>query len=461
VIGISTFYLKGGQSLNFAVPASSLKKLMGRIHSDSKPQPFVDAIDQKENAVWQDEGFKSAVALFRKREYAQALPILNSVINRLPPNADVEFLLGGVQRNLGNIKEAAAAYARSAKLEPSNFKTWIFLAGCLELLGKHSDAIEAYTAAAKMNPKDATLWFELGVVAEHTQDSAQAAQFFRRACDLNPDYWLAWDRLAACFVRQKQYEAAAKAYEQVVRIAPKRMAGWYRLGECYWRLGEIDDMISAFQRVVSLDPTISGAWSFLGHGYNWKGDDAKALEILEIGVQRAHPDPQLWEDLAEMYQKRGRIPDADRALAQAKMVRSTQAKIQPKSVPRAVAEQVSQFLSTYVSSRNDADPSSELSYFAPEVILGDKGSVPREVVLAAIKMRRVKSPSRRYRLNRIQSSVHEPFLNLTMIKALIDFSDAGDGKKISGTANVTLALSEEHDRLAITLFREEAVQTPP
>ncbi len=113
LVGITTFYLKEGQSLNFALPVEWIGEVAGR--KVQQPQP--------ENSQWEWEG----------------------------PPVPIEP------------KERLALCRRWIQAGPSNHYAWWMLGTAYGELGRHREAIEAYREALRLKPDNASSWFDLGV----------------------------------------------------------------------------------------------------------------------------------------------------------------------------------------------------------------------------------------------------------------------------------------------------------
>jgi tetratricopeptide (TPR) repeat protein len=137
LVGITTFYLKGGQSLNFAVP--------------------VEWIGEMAAGTWYDRGW----ALYRAQDWPGLLAHSRRWTQAEPGNALAWDSLGNAYENLGRRREAIAAYRETLRLEPNNPFAWINLAMAYAQSGNRSAALEAVKELRRYDPKSADELFDL------------------------------------------------------------------------------------------------------------------------------------------------------------------------------------------------------------------------------------------------------------------------------------------------------------
>jgi len=138
LVGITTFYLKDGQSLNFAVPVEWIGEVAGR---KIRERP-------RGEAIWSDE----AEAL-KKAQDSQGL---------------------------------VAHCRRWTQAEPGNDYAWFSLGFAYGNLGRHGEGIEAYREALRLKPKDVHAWWALAIAYEESGNRSAALEAVRELRRLNP-----------------------------------------------------------------------------------------------------------------------------------------------------------------------------------------------------------------------------------------------------------------------------------
>jgi len=208
LVGLITFYLEGGQSLNFAMPA----EWIGEIKPGRKPIA---------------EGHGETEWLIR----ALALQQMD----------DWRGLLDWCRK--------------WTKSKPENFMAWASLGFAYSMLNRPNDAIEASRQALRINPKEFFAWFILGFNYSKLNRYNDAIEAFRQALRINLEYAEAWHGLGWIYRNLNRYNDAIEASRQAVRINPKYAEAWYNLGIAYELSGNRTAALDALRELRRLDPT--------------------------------------------------------------------------------------------------------------------------------------------------------------------------------------------------------------
>lgn len=207
LVGFTTLYLEGGQSLNFAVPVEWLAEIKpGRV-SLAKARAETD---------W----LKRAAALEARKDWKGLLEWCRQWTKAVPENPVAWFSLG-------------VAYGG---------------------LKRTNDEIEAYRQALRINPKLAECWSNLGVAYGELNRPNDAMEAFRQALRINPEYANAWSNLGVVYYDLERYNDAIEAHRQALRINPEYANAWYNLGLAYHLSGNTPVALDAVKALRRLDP---------------------------------------------------------------------------------------------------------------------------------------------------------------------------------------------------------------
>src|SRR5256885_7330302 len=91
-------------------------------------------------------------ALVEKREFARALAAASRLLEEVPENRDVLYLIAVSQRYLGRIADALATLERFEELPPGFGRLFQERGHCHRTAGRSVPAIEAYRHAVALNP---------------------------------------------------------------------------------------------------------------------------------------------------------------------------------------------------------------------------------------------------------------------------------------------------------------------
>src|SRR5579885_719879 len=214
LVGITTFYLKEGQSLNFALPAEWTTALNRR---PASPSPT-------------------------SRESSRAFWAL------------VWFEVGCKAEEAGRHAEAVTAYKEALRLKPDDEAAWFDLGAAYGLLGQYDKEVSAEQEAIRLKPDDADAWRGLGVAYGHLGQYDKEVSAEQEAIRLKPDDADAWRGLGAAYGLLGQYDKAVSAYQEALRLKPDDEAAWFELGLAYHALGQQSEVLKVYEKLKTLDP---------------------------------------------------------------------------------------------------------------------------------------------------------------------------------------------------------------
>jgi hypothetical protein len=194
LVGITTFYLKDSQSLNFAVPVEWIAEVAGkkiRERPIELERPSVPIKPKAPAATWNDR----ADALVKAENWQGLL----------------------------------AHSRRWTKAEPGNYLAWYNLGGAYIQLGRHPEAIAAYREALRLKPDDTHAWNNLSVAYGKLGRHPEAIAACREALRLKPDYAGAWYNLGYAYALSGNRSAALEALKELRRYDPQKAEKLFNL----------------------------------------------------------------------------------------------------------------------------------------------------------------------------------------------------------------------------------------
>jgi cytochrome c-type biogenesis protein CcmH/NrfG len=209
LVGLTTFYIEGGQNLNFAMPA----EWIGEVKPGHKP-----AAEGGSHAEW----LKRAIALETKEDWQGLLDLSLKWTQNEPNNASAWFNLGIAYKHLDRYDDAFEAFRQSVRIEGNAFFAWLGLGAAYNDLHRYNDAIGAYRQAIRIDPQDADAWSYLGSTYYdlHRYDDAIGA--YRQAIRLKPDVANAWYGLGYTYFLTGNKTAALGAVRELQRLNPEQ-----------------------------------------------------------------------------------------------------------------------------------------------------------------------------------------------------------------------------------------------
>jgi hypothetical protein len=234
LVGVTTFYLKEGQSLNFALPGEWVSgTLSSSTEAAAKSSTRLSDAELESRAR-----LEIGLEAVKKEGYHTAVHSFLMCADLRQSDASQAWF------ELGNLGEMATLY--------------------------RSPAYETLRREFQSSPQKA---------------QAMAVAAFEKAIELKPDYAKAWRELAwAHLWLEKRYGQAITAAKEATRLAPGDWNSWIILGDVYIETKSYDEAIEAFQQGLKVTPDglfKSDLLKGMGSAYAKKGDREQVLRIYQ------------------------------------------------------------------------------------------------------------------------------------------------------------------------------------
>jgi len=251
LVGITTFYLKDSQSLNFALPVEWIGEVAGkkirerpRVEAPVAPTP-----EQSPKEGWQNRG----LALYKAQDWQGLLAHCRRWTQAEPGNDFAWEFLGVAYAKLGRYREAIAPLREQLRLKPYA-KAWFRLGAAYVELGRYREAIAPLREGLRLNPDDADAWSSLGFTYAKLDRSREAIEALREALRLKPDFADAWCNLGFAYDKLGRYREAIAAYREALRLNPDDAVAWCNLAVAYAQSGNRSAALEAVKELRRYDP---------------------------------------------------------------------------------------------------------------------------------------------------------------------------------------------------------------
>ena len=262
LVGITTFFLKQGQNLNFALPGEWVQALAKQMVS-SKREPSADTAGFQALMLMQI-GFKA----FGDGDFDRAANAYHEALRLQPVLADAWYWLGVIDEGQpfkrlddGNEpnwrdahEEAIEAFKKALELRPDFPGAWCVLGNSYSGLGRNDEAIHAEQEAIRLNPRFGQAWLYLGMSYNGLGENQKALQALQQAVLVEPDNKYAWLVLGNFYKDQQQYDAAANSLERAIQLDPSADGAWFSLGFTYAAQGDRRKLLEVYEHMKKLRP---------------------------------------------------------------------------------------------------------------------------------------------------------------------------------------------------------------
>jgi tetratricopeptide (TPR) repeat protein len=190
----------------------------------------------------------------RNREYASALSIWQTVVDRAPENHRGLNNLGVELASAGQLDRAIEHYHKAIHIYPGYADARINLGNALTIRGHWALAIEQFHFALEVNPEVAELHYNLGRALAASDQTVQAIVHYREALRLDPKYAKAYNNLGAAYLSTDQIELAMEQFRAAVRIHPDFAGPYFNLGIALEIQGRLEAALEQYERARALAP---------------------------------------------------------------------------------------------------------------------------------------------------------------------------------------------------------------
>jgi tetratricopeptide (TPR) repeat protein len=250
VVGVTAASRVDGQSLNFAIAASAVRKLIdsqGDLHrlASAGMAPLTPEQTKAFNGVWK--------ALDQK-QYDDARQKLDDL--RADHLSDPIFWLarGQLENAEGREGFCIPAYQKAIKLDPKFQPAWTCL-GLAYAKYKHYDAaIDALESARGLNPDSPIGWDLEGMVYAMSGRMEKSLECYQKAVRVVPDDVLGLAGCGHAFCALRYYSDAVSPCKKAISLRPGYARPYVDLGVAYSRLGRIQDASDCWRTAARLDP---------------------------------------------------------------------------------------------------------------------------------------------------------------------------------------------------------------
>jgi Tfp pilus assembly protein PilF len=213
LVGFTTLYIDGGQSLNFAMPVEWLAEI----------KPSKKAASQSQDMFgWLDWNMRAA-ALEKKGDWSGLLALDKQWLRAAPNSSYAWAGVGEAYENLNQPDQAIAAYRQALSINPKYAGAWGGLGNGYFKLKRYDDAIAAFRQALSIDPESAGTWYNLGLAygkgPERWNDAVDAQ---RQALRIDPKHVYAWKALALTYYLSGNNTAALDAARNLRQLDPEK-----------------------------------------------------------------------------------------------------------------------------------------------------------------------------------------------------------------------------------------------
>ncbi|MCR5266595.1 MAG: tetratricopeptide repeat protein [Cyanobacteria bacterium RUI128] len=248
--------------------------------------------------------------LISEKSYKEAKKELDKYIAEGHEN-DIEIikLMGLVNVNLREYKEALVNFEKAIKLSPNDATSLFYLANCYDNLEQLADAEKYYLKLLEVREGYVDAYKNLCVIYLKTSRELNAIELATKAKALAPNDYTFDYLIGTASVAIKQYNQAIKHLEAALALNPSHFQIYNNLGTAYLLIGQRDKAINCYMKAIKIKPDDAVSFYNIGSIYQIQNKHEQACEYFEKAYQLENNENYLIS-LALSELKSGQINNA-------------------------------------------------------------------------------------------------------------------------------------------------------
>ncbi len=191
---------------------------------------------------------------FQRNDLDKAIEVLESALEELPEDFDINFRLGLAYTRVQRAGDAARVLETAVRLDPENVQALGALALSYDNLKRHEDSDRIYEQALKIDQNNHLILNNYGYsLADRGIQLERALKMAKEAVRQEPKNSSYLDTLGWVYFRLKQYEKAQRYIEEAIEAGDASAVVHEHLGDVYSKLNMLDKALEYWRKAYDLD----------------------------------------------------------------------------------------------------------------------------------------------------------------------------------------------------------------
>ena len=194
--------------------------------------------------------------LMEREQAAEAIPLLNEVVDAIPKDPEARYQRGVAYENLNVLEKALNDYNECLILDSERTDALNNKAVVLAKMERFKEAAVEFTRLVNLDPQGALAYRNRGLCHVDLEDYETALADYAKALELDPKDSANWYQRAGVYLAQKRYEEAEEDYTKAIEITPDLAPAWMNRGVARYKRGEKKLAAEDLKKAQSLDENI-------------------------------------------------------------------------------------------------------------------------------------------------------------------------------------------------------------
>jgi tetratricopeptide (TPR) repeat protein len=263
-----------------------------------------------------------AVAYSNSGDVAEAVKLLEGLVQQDPKSADRRARLGIAYTQESQFRQAADEFREALRLDPSNDVTRLSYVKALIILAEFQTALPEIQSYYHRKPHDFEGLCLMGVVDRGLGNYADAEPFLRQAVALNPNHYESRYNLGFVLAKLGKPQDALPHLQKALQLKPESSEARFQLAAVLRSLGQEQqarEELEKFQekKQESVKENVAGTKVNQANELFEQGDYQRAVDYYREAVAQDPGNARTSYDLALALDRLGKIAEERQALKKA------------------------------------------------------------------------------------------------------------------------------------------------
>ncbi|MBI3862461.1 MAG: tetratricopeptide repeat protein, partial [Planctomycetia bacterium] len=264
-----------------------------------------------------------ALSRHAEGDLEQAAPLYERVLRVDPSHADALYHLGKLELSRETAAGGADRRRRAAQGRPEAAEVQLNLGIACKRLSQWGDAAQAFERALRVDPTSAPTYFELGDLSQTLGRIDAAIDFYLRTINLDAHHIESFRRLGELLYARGNWVGAENCFARIVDSGALNgdvdalLGLLSKLGITLIRQNKLDGAEAVFRKILAIAPAIGEIHANLAYIYELQGRLKDALASGLRAIELAPEYPEGHNNLGIVYRALHQLDDACRCFERA------------------------------------------------------------------------------------------------------------------------------------------------
>jgi protein O-GlcNAc transferase len=264
------------------------------LHRLDRPAKTTTAMNEHQDLI------NSAFQLHRSGHIREALDLYNEVLPWQRNNAQLLYLLGTANLQIGQMEQGIELIQSSLAIHPSSPVAHNNIGLALQALKRLDEALESYDKALAIEPDDADTYSNRGNVLRDLKRLDEALESYDKALAIKPDFAEAHYNRGNALQDLRRWDEALANYDRALALNPGFADAHNNRGNVLRELKRWDEALASYDNLLAIKADYAEAYSNRANALQ----DLKRWDEALASYDKALA---LKPDFAEAYSNRGNV----------------------------------------------------------------------------------------------------------------------------------------------------------